>query len=97
MPGLKASINSLKTKLCSKAYNFFHISPCKTRFDPNFRPQLNIKQQEKLVGMFNDYLETERKKYHSLFLTNYRENGRKRISFSLAFEIVNYLLNSKEL
>ena len=60
-------------------------------------PQLNIKQQEKLVGMFNDYLETERKKYHSLFLTNYRENGRKRISFSLAFEIVNYLLNSKEL
>jgi len=60
-------------------------------------PQINVEQQEKLVKLFNTYLETERNKYHSLFLTNYRENGRKRISFSLAFEIVNYLLNSNNL
>jgi len=61
-------------------------------------PKLNTSKQKKLVENFNKYLEEQRTKYHSLFLTNYRESNsiaRKRISFSLAFSIVNYLLNKK--
>ena len=41
-------------------------------------------------------MENNRKKYNSLFLTNYRESNdiaRKRISFNLAISIMNYLLN----
>ena len=60
-------------------------------------PKLNHEQQLKLVELFNSYLAVERQKYHSLFLTNYRENGRKRISFSLAFEIINYLIKLHKL
>lgn len=59
--------------------------------------KLDIEKQTILVNKFNEYLNNEREKYHSLFLTNYRETNviaRKRISFKLAFDIVNHLLNS---
>jgi hypothetical protein len=49
-----------------------------------------------LVKDFNEFLNNQRDKYHSLFLTNYRESNtiaRKRISFTLVFEIVNYLVS----
>lgn len=52
--------------------------------------------QKELVDDFNKFLNKKRKKYNSLFLTNYRESNtiaRKRISFKLGFEIVNYLLS----
>ena len=42
-------------------------------------------------------MEEKRKKYNSLFLTNYRESNsiaRKRISFSLAFDICSKILNN---
>lgn len=61
------------------------------------KPKLSIEQQTKLVDAFNTYINIQREKYNSLFLTNYRESNtiaRKRISFSLAFEIVNYLIHS---
>ena len=60
------------------------------------QPQISLDKQQLLVKKFNDYLTTQRKKYNSLFLTNYREStdiARKRISFGLIFSIVNYLLN----
>jgi hypothetical protein len=59
-------------------------------------PKLNLEEQIELVKKFNNFLEKERTKYNSLFLSNYRDSNtiaRKRISFSLAFEIINYLLN----
>lgn len=59
---------------------------------------LTIQQQEKLVSKMNNYIEKKRKKYNSLFLTNYRESNtiaRKRISFDLAFKICNYILSSE--
>jgi hypothetical protein len=56
------------------------------------KPELSIQQQKKLVDEFNLYFNTYREQYHSLFLTNYRENGRKRISFDLVYTIVGYLL-----
>jgi len=58
-------------------------------------PPLNIEMQQRLVHLFNEYLNAERERYHSLFLTNYRENSRKRISFQLVFQICNYILHNK--
>jgi hypothetical protein len=58
-------------------------------------PKLNKDEQLKLVNDFNTLLEDYREKYHSLFLTNYRESkdiARKRISFDLVYKIVNHLL-----
>jgi hypothetical protein len=60
-------------------------------------PVLNDVQQKKLVDKFNSYLNDEREKYHSLFLTNYRESkdiARKRISFDLVYKICQYLLEN---
>jgi hypothetical protein len=59
-------------------------------------PAITIEQQKNLVSQFNEFLRTKREQYNSLFLSNYRESNtiaRKRISFSLVFEIVNYLLD----
>ena len=58
-------------------------------------PKLSLTDQEILVSQFNTYINTQRDKYNSLFLTNYREGNRKRISFNLCFTITNYLLQTK--
>ncbi len=59
-------------------------------------PSIEEDKQKKLIIDFNEYLMINRNKYNSLFLTNYRESknkmSRKRISFQLAFEIINYLV-----
>lgn len=58
-------------------------------------PMLSIEKQKELVIKFNEFLNKKREKYNSLFLTNYRESkdiARKRISFSLVYEIINYLI-----
>lgn len=48
------------------------------------------KDQKKLVEIFNTFLQAKRKEHNSLFLTNYRERDRKRISFSLLYTILNW-------
>jgi hypothetical protein len=67
------------------------------------QPTLNVEKQKEIVEKFNKLLNEYRKKYKSLFLTNYREskeesNGsnfaRKRISFDLVYNIIEYLLNT---
>lgn len=63
------------------------------------KPEISLDKQKKLVENFNKYLEKERKKYNSLFLTNYRESyggmARKRISFGLVFKITKRLLENE--
>lgn len=57
---------------------------------------LTLEEQKKLVNIMNEFIYKHRKKYNSLFLTNYRESNsiaRKRISFDLAFKICNYMLS----
>jgi hypothetical protein len=57
---------------------------------------LTLQEQYDLVDKMNNYIKENRKKYNSLFLTNYRESNsiaRKRISFDLAFKICNYMLS----
>jgi hypothetical protein len=60
-------------------------------------PTINLERQKKIVIKFNAFLENYRNKYNSLFLTNYRESknnmARKRISFDLVYQIVEYLLD----
>ena len=59
-------------------------------------PPIDKNKQTKLVENFNEYLNNYREKYNSLFLTNYRESkdiARKRISFSLVYSIVQYILD----
>jgi len=60
-------------------------------------PAIDIKKQKLLVDKFNTFLNAYREKYHSLFLTNYRESkdiARKRISFDLVYSIVGYILDN---
>jgi hypothetical protein len=62
----------------------------------SIEPKLNDDDQKTLVIKFNAFMKEQRKKYNSLFLTNYRESkniARKRISFKLVYGIVSYLLN----
>jgi len=72
-------------KLSSRSYALLIIEP-----------PISIKKQEMLIGKFNEFITLHREKYNSLFLTNYRENSRKRISFGLVYEICNYLLTQIE-
>ncbi|ADO67039.1 hypothetical protein crov006 [Cafeteria roenbergensis virus] len=59
--------------------------------------KISKKRQLKLASDFNKFLEDNRTKYNSLFLTNYRESkclARKRISFDLVYTIIKYLLSN---
>ena len=59
-------------------------------------PKISKEQETKLIEQFNEYLNCQREKYNSMFLTNYRESktiSRKRISFDLAFKICETLLD----
>ena len=60
-------------------------------------PFIDLEKQNELVNKFNKYLDENRKKYNSLFLTNYRESkdiARKRISFDLVYKMVEYILDN---
>lgn len=60
-------------------------------------PKIDIEKQKQIVNKFNIFLEEYRKKYNSLFLTNYRESkdiARKRISFDLVYSITEYILDN---
>ncbi len=56
-------------------------------------PKISLVQQRELVQEFNRILTENRRRYHSMFLTNYREGGRKRITFELVYNLVKSILN----
>lgn len=56
-----------------------------------FRNKISIPEQEKIIEIFNSEINKMRERYSSLFLTNYRDNGRKRISFDFAYKFINYI------
>ena len=58
-------------------------------------PALSVEQQKKLIIDFNKYMNEKRTQYHSLFLTNYRDFGRKRISFDLTYRIIKHILKKE--
>lgn len=61
--------------------------------------KLSTKQQEFVAKEFNRMLEKYRKKYHSLFLTNFRNStaayARKRIEFKTAYNMIKYIIETK--
>jgi len=60
-----------------------------------FGQGIPVEEQEKLIQEFNQKLNQNRKKYFSFFLTNFRDNGRKRISFDFTYKFLNYLYEQK--
>lgn len=65
-----------------------------------FRKQIPIEEQENLIKKFNKELNKNRDQYFSFFLTNFRDNNRKRISFDFVYKLLNYIYfyeqNSKQ-
>lgn len=55
------------------------------------RENISPGKQEELCRRFNEFLREERKKYGNLILTNYRDFGRKRISFDDVYKIMTML------
>jgi hypothetical protein len=55
---------------------------------------MSLDEQARLVENINGYITRQRDAYNSLFLSNYRESSRKRISFDLAFNICNYMISA---
>jgi hypothetical protein len=55
---------------------------------------ISIKDQEMAIVKFNDKLNSLRKKYRSLFLTNFRDNDRKRVSFEFCYKLITHCLNN---
>lgn len=60
-----------------------------------FKERLTIEEQKKIIDYFNKELNKAREKYSSLFLTNFRDNNRKRISFDFTYKFINYLYFNK--
>jgi len=74
---------------------YFGLSTSRSFATLTIIPKINESMQKNIVEKFNEMIEEYREKYHSLFLTNYRESkdyARKRISFDLVYQMVNYII-----
>lgn len=60
-----------------------------------FENKISISEQEKIIEIFNKKINEMRNKYSSLFLTNYRDNDRKRISFDFVYKFINYIYSNE--
>jgi len=60
-----------------------------------FKKEIPIDEQIELMESFNEKLSENREKYCSFFLTNFRDNNRKRISFDLAYKLLNLIYHEK--
>jgi len=60
-----------------------------------FKKEVSVNEQIDLMNRFNDELAINREKYLSFFLTNFRDNNRKRISFSLTYKFLNFIYYEK--
>jgi hypothetical protein len=57
--------------------------------------EISIDEQIFIMEEFNEYLNASRKEYANLILSNYRDFGRKRISFDLVYRILTKIYNAK--
>ncbi len=56
-----------------------------------FENKISVSHQKQIINIFNSEIEKMRDNYLSLFLTNYRDNDRKRISFNFVYKFINYI------
>ena len=60
-----------------------------------FKKEIPVEEQIELMEEFNQELSLKRSKYLSFFLTNFRDNNRKRISFDLVYKFLNLIYYEK--
>lgn len=62
----------------------------------NFLFNYKFKENEEkyIIKSFNEKIKKYRKKYHSLFMSSFREFNRKRISFDLVYTILKNIINN---
>jgi len=60
-----------------------------------FKKEISIDKQIELMYKFNSELSINRDKYMSFFLTNFRDNNRKRISFDMTYKFLNLIFYGK--
>lgn len=56
-----------------------------------FKKEISVDKQIELMYKFNNELSANRDKYMSFFLTNFRDNNRKRISFDMTYKFLNLI------
>ncbi len=56
-----------------------------------FKRPVSINEQEELIAIFNSEINKLREDHLSLFMTNYRDKDRKRISFDFVYRLINQL------
>jgi len=56
-----------------------------------FDKRISVEEQKLMMDLFNKKINQLRQDYLSLFLTNYRDNDRKRISFDFVYKLINHL------
>lgn len=60
-----------------------------------FKNKIDLTEQKKIIELFNKEIEVLREKYLSLFMTNFRDKDRKRISFDFSYKLINYVYYNK--
>ena len=60
-----------------------------------FDKPLKIGEQKRIIDLFNEEIGKLRETHLSLFLTNYRDKDRKRVSFDFVYKFINYLYLNK--
>jgi hypothetical protein len=88
------SKNKIQLSISDDPYYGKHTS--RTYASINIEPPIPLEKQKEIVQKFNEKIESEREKYNSMFLTNFRESkdiSRKRISFDLCYQIIHHLLS----
>ena len=53
--------------------------------------EISTEKQNEIIEKFNSFLRQKRNEYHNMILTNYRDYGRKRISFDDVYKICTML------
>lgn len=100
---LKAIDDNIESQLCLKISEQFYIDETVNQTGRSYatliiKPQITLEKQKDIVEKFNKFIKEQREIYNSLFLTNYRESNticRKRISFKLCYQIINFIMNSE--
>lgn len=86
-----------KINLTLKDEPFFGKITDRTFATIKLSKDFSLKQQQTICNKFNKILNFYRKKYHSLFLTNYRNNFRKRISFKTTYDLISFIIRKLNL
>src|SRR3989344_1284065 len=60
-----------------------------------FDTPIPVRQQKQIIDKFNKEINKLRDNHLSLFMTNYRDNDRKRISFDFVYKFINYIYVNK--